>query len=147
MRGPLYPDPLADEGEHRFTYSLFPHPATGPRRDVAAEAFALNSRLITVSANADTADGPGFARVEGTELGFGTLKKAFDGDGLVLRVYEPNGARGPVTLRFAEPVAAVERVNLLEAPAEGEPIEVIEGGAAARFAVRPFEVISLRIRR
>ena len=26
LRGPLYPDPLADEGEHRFTYSLFPAP-------------------------------------------------------------------------------------------------------------------------
>ena len=26
VRGPLYPDPFADEGEHRFTYSLFPHP-------------------------------------------------------------------------------------------------------------------------
>ena len=26
VRGPLYPDPLADEGHHRFTYSLFPHP-------------------------------------------------------------------------------------------------------------------------
>ena len=25
LRGPLYPDPLADEGEHRFTYSVFPH--------------------------------------------------------------------------------------------------------------------------
>ena len=32
LRSPLYPDPFADEGEHRFTYSLFPHPATGPRR-------------------------------------------------------------------------------------------------------------------
>ena len=31
LRGPLYPDPLADEGEHRFTYSVFPHTETGRR--------------------------------------------------------------------------------------------------------------------
>jgi alpha-mannosidase len=147
LRSPLYPDPMADEGEHRFTYSIFPHAGDWTEAGVAAEAFALNSRLITVPATSDTADGPGFVQVEGTELGFGALKQAFDGDGLVLRVYEPNGARGPVTLRFSEPVAAVERVNLLEAPAEGEPIEVTDGGATARFTVRPFEVISLRIRR
>jgi alpha-mannosidase len=147
LRSPLYPDPLADEGEHRFIYSIFPHAGDWTEAGVAAEAFALNSRLITVPASSDTADGPGFVQVDGTELGFGTLKQAFDGDGLVLRVYEPNGGRGPVTLRFSEPVVAVERVNLLEAPAEGGPIEVTDGGATARFDVRPFEVVSLRIRR
>jgi alpha-mannosidase len=147
LRSPLYPDPLADEGEHRFTYSIFPHAGDWTEAGVAAEAFALNSRLITVPASSDTADGPGFVQVDGTELGFGTLKQAFDGDGLVLRIYEPNGGRGPVTLRFSEPVVAVERVNLLEAPAEGGPIEVTDGGATARFDVRPFEVVSLRIRR
>ena len=73
-------------------------------------------------------------------------RNAFDGDGLVLRVYEPNGARGPVTLRFAEPVKAVERVNLLEEPEDGA-IEPGDGGSAVTFDVRPFEVISLRIRR
>ena len=28
LRGPLYPDALADEGEHRFTYALSPHGGT-----------------------------------------------------------------------------------------------------------------------
>jgi len=146
LRGPLYPDPLADEGEHRFTYSVFPHAGDWTEAGVAAEAYALNSRLITVAAGPDTADGPGFVRVEGTELGLATLKQAFDGDGLVLRVYEPNGARGPVTLRFADPVKAVERVNLLEEP-EGGRIELGDGGRTVQLDVRPFEVISLRIRR
>jgi alpha-mannosidase len=146
LRSPLYPDPLADEGEHRFTYAVFPHAGDWTEAGVAAEAYALNSRLITVAAGPDTADGAGFVRVEGTALGLGTLKQAFDGDGLVLRVYEPNGARGPVTLRFAEPVKAVERVNLLEEPEDGA-IEPGDGGRSASFDVRPFEVISLRIRR
>jgi alpha-mannosidase len=146
LRSPLYPDPLADEGEHHFTYAVFPHAGDWTEAGVAAEAHALNSRLITVAAGPDTADGPGFVRVEGTELGLGTLKQAFDGNGLVLRVYEPNGARGPVTLRFAEPVKAVERVNLLEEPESGS-IDLGDGGSVVRLDVRPFEVISLRIRR
>ena len=36
LRGPLYPDPLADEGEHRFTYSLFPHAGDWTEAGVAA---------------------------------------------------------------------------------------------------------------
>jgi alpha-mannosidase len=147
VRGPLYPDPLADEGEHHFVYSLFPHVGDWSEAGVAAEAFALNSPPITVPAGPDTSDGEGFVQVEGIELGLGTLKVADDGNGLILRVYEPNGARGPVSLRFREPAASVERVNLLEEPAEGAPIELIEGGSAARFEVRPFELITLRLRR
>src|SRR6185312_16286436 len=58
LRSPLYPDPLADEGEHHFTYSLLPHAGDWTEAGVAAEAYALNSRLITVAAGPDTADGP-----------------------------------------------------------------------------------------
>ena len=84
--------------------------------------------------------------VEGVELGMGALKVAEAGKGLVLRVYEPNGARGQVTLRFAGKVKAVERVNLLEEPVEGSAVELIDKGAAARFEVRPFEIVTLRVR-
>ena len=146
LRSPMYPDALADEGEHRFTYALYPHPGDWSEAGIAAEAFALNSPLVAVPAGPDTADGPGFARVEGVELGMGALKLAEAGKGLVLRVYEPNGARGQVTLGFAGKVKAVERVNLLEEPVEGSAVELIDKGAAARFEVRPFEIVTLRIR-
>ena len=48
LRGPLYPDPGADEGAHDFTYSLFPHPGDWIEGNVVTEAFALNSPLIAV---------------------------------------------------------------------------------------------------
>ncbi|MDQ3658798.1 MAG: alpha-mannosidase, partial [Actinomycetota bacterium] len=46
LRGPLYPDPRADEGFHAFTYSLFPHPGDWTQGGVVGEAFALNSPLV-----------------------------------------------------------------------------------------------------
>src|SRR5919202_3689661 len=48
LRSPVHPDPLADEGEHSFTYSLFPHEGDWTGARVAQEAFALNSPLFTV---------------------------------------------------------------------------------------------------
>jgi alpha-mannosidase len=142
LRSPLYPDPLADGGEHRFTYSLFPHPGDWTAAGVAREAFALNSPLFPVIAQKDSLPEQfSLVEVEGLELALGSLKLAEEGEGVILRLYEPHGARGECTLRFGRPVGRVERVNLLE-EAE-EPVEVHEG--ALRLGVRPFEVVTLNV--
>ena len=143
VRGPLYPDPLADEGEHRFTYSLFPHPGDWTEAGVVREAFALNSPLFAVEADAETPpSGAGLFETEGVEVALGGLKKAEEGDGLILRLYEPHGARGDCKLRFSGRVERAERVNLLEEPEEKDlEVEWYE----ARFPVRPFEVVTLRV--
>ena len=142
LRSPLYPDPFADEGEHRFTYSLFPHPGDWTAAGVAREAFALNAPLFPVMAQKDTLpQGFSLVEAEGLELALGSLKLAEEGDSVILRLYEPHGARGVCTLRFGRPVGRVERVNLLE-EAE-EPVEVHEG--AVRLGVRPFEVVTLNV--
>ena len=47
---------------------------------------------------------PSFVSVDGLPLGIGALKRAEDGNGLILRVYEPHGARGIATLRFGRPI-------------------------------------------
>src|ERR687894_690102 len=142
LRSPLYPDPAADEGEHRFTYSLFPHPGDWTAAGVAREAFALNAPLFPVMAQKDTLpQGFSLVEAEGLELALGSLKLAEEGDSVILRLYEPHGARGECTLRFGRPVESVERVNLLE-EAEG-PVEVHKG--AVRLRVQPFEVVTLRV--
>jgi alpha-mannosidase len=140
LRSPLYPDPFADEGEHRFTYSLFPHPGDWTGAGVAREAFALNSPLF-VGRGSGAPIEYGLVAAEGVELALGSLKRAEDGGGVILRLYEPHGARGPASLRFAFDVRKVERVNLLEEP-EGE----IEARASVvPLYVRPFEVLTLRV--
>ncbi|HEX2729567.1 MAG TPA: glycoside hydrolase family 38 C-terminal domain-containing protein, partial [Rubrobacteraceae bacterium] len=141
LRSPMYPDPFADEGHHQFTYSLFPHPGDWTQAGVVEEAFALNSPLLAVSGSASPVE-TGFVRVEGATLALGSLKRAEDGRGVILRLYEPHGARGTSVLRFAREVLGVERVNLLE-EAEGGPV-AMEGGAV-RLEIRPFEVVSLRL--
>jgi alpha-mannosidase len=148
LRSPLYPDALTDEGEHQFTYALCPHGGTWSQSYIAHQAFELNSPLIAVPVGQTGVTSAGFVEIVAwePELGLGALKPAFDGDGVILRLYEPYGARGPVMLRFGQPVKAVERVNLLEEPVHLDPIDLVDDGAAARFAVRPFEIITLRIR-
>ena len=144
LRSPLYPDPFADEGDHSFTYSLFPHPGDWTEAGVVDEAFALNSPLFAGPASRHGLSNEfGLVVVEGVKLALGALKMAKDGRDVVLRLYEPHGARGTAALRFAVEVERVERVNLLEEP-EGGVLPVENG--VLRLEVRPFEVVTLRIR-
>jgi alpha-mannosidase len=148
LRGSLYPDPGADEGEHRFTYSLFPHPGDWTEGDVVNEAFALNSPLIAVpiaSVDASGTESGSFLDVDGLPLALGSLKRAEDGEGMILRLHEPHGARGTATLRFTRPLQRIERVNLLEEPTEGPELAPGNDAMTVQIDVRPLEVVSLRL--
>lgn len=137
LRSPLYPDPLADEGEHHFTYSVLPHIGDWTEANVVEEAFGLNSPLVV----SNGASRDAFVEVSGIRLGIGALKRAEDGNGLILRVYESNGARGSATLTFSRAINRIEVVDLLEDPA-GAPI--IHGNQV-ELQFRPFQVTSLRL--
>ena len=115
VRGSVYPDLLADEGEQSFTYALMPHAGAWHEGGVREEAEALNQPLLSFPS-------PGAAEgvwsplaVEGLPVALAGLKRAEDGSGLVLRIYEPAGARGmaapqpPPGWRVAGPVDLLER--------------------------------------
>ena len=108
-------------------------PATGSRRGCATEAEALNQPLLAAPA-------PGAAdgvlrplTVEGLPVALAGLKPAEDGAGLILRVYEPAGARGVATPKASEGWRVIGAVDLLE-----RPIEVDAN-------LRPFEVRGWRL--
>jgi alpha-mannosidase len=83
--------------------------------------------------------------IDGLLLSLGSLKRAEDGDEVILRLYEPHGNRGRATLRFQLPVQRIERVNLLEEPVAGTSLVVSDDRTAVHLDVRPFEVVSLRL--
>ena len=117
LRSPVYPDPLADEGRQSFTYALYPHAGDWLSGGVLAEAEDLNQPLFCrpVSLEADrswTAVG-----IDGMQLGLSGLKPAEDGSGLILRVYEPAGGRGEVSVTPAGSWSLAGAVDLLEEPA------------------------------
>jgi alpha-mannosidase len=141
VRGAMYPDPYADEGEHEFTYAFFPHVGDWVDADVVYEAKALNAPLAAIPVAEDATPSAAFVRNEGVRLGFGAMKKAHDREGITLRVYEPHGIRGEASLVFDRPVKAAHRTNLLEEDAEGADL-VVEGERVT-FDVRPFEIATM----
>jgi alpha-mannosidase len=159
IRGTLYPDPLADLGEQHFSYALLPHVGDWTTAGVTRQAFWFNSAMSSVPVPSNPSDAPsdvslppsgGFVRCSGLELGLGSLKQPEDedGEGVILRLYEPHGARGLAALTFPREVKRAERVTLLEehdASVLAEATEPIVSGDTIRISVRPFEVLTLRV--
>ena len=136
LRSPILPDRLADEGAQILTYSLLPHAGNWIAGGVLAEAEDLNRPLFhRPIAGAPDAEHR-FLEVRGTNIALGALKPAEDGDGLILRVYESAGGRGPVAIEPPQGWTVAGEVNLLE-----------DAIAAPAETIRPFEIRSWRLRR
>jgi alpha-mannosidase len=115
VRSPVYPDPLADEGEQGFTYALMPHAGEWHEAGVREEAEALNQPLLTLAASGLAATTIAPLQVAGLNVALSALKTAEEGDGLILRVYEPAGARGAVSVAAAGWQVSAP-LNIMEEP-------------------------------
>jgi alpha-mannosidase len=148
LRGPTYPNPGADDGEHRFAYALVVHDGVDDLEQVHLAAERFNNPVLVLAnggseAPRDTATAASFsfASVDNDRVTLETLKQAENGRGLILRVFEHANRRADATIRFGVPVATVERVNLMEDGAEALPLE----DNAIKLALRPFEITTLRV--
>lgn len=137
IKSSTMPDSGADQGGHRFTYSLLPH--TGDwRNGVREAAYALNMPI-----RCDPVE-----RGQGKTLeGFGTDARnivietaVIDSGALILRLFEAHGARGTVTISLPERVTFAAKVDLLGK--ELEPVALADGHA--ELWVRPHEIVTLR---
>ena len=144
LRSPIHPDPEADRGRHRFTYSLLPH-AGRWSRDTIAAAYALNDPVIAYSAEDSKApaetDNPPLLCCDNANLVIETVKRAEDGNGVIVRLYEAFRTRGRAKLTTGFACRGATKTNLLEARIEDVGIE----GGAVVFSYRPFEIVTLRV--
>jgi len=116
LRSPAWPDPVADEGVQDLVYALYPHAGRWLEGGVLAEAEDLNRPLLVrpVAAGAECRLRP--LAIDGLPLGLGALKPLEDGGGLLLRLYEPQGARGAASVELPEGWALDAETDLLERP-------------------------------
>jgi alpha-mannosidase len=140
LRAPIYPDPYADEGEHEFLYAVYPHSGDW-RNGTVREAEEIHSPLRIIS-NAKAEGWPSLFRFTEESLRLAALKKAENSDAIILRLYEPHGARGKTTIETALPLQKAAIVNILE----DETQELsIEDERRITLEFNPFQVISLKL--
>ncbi len=141
LRSPTMPDPVADEGEHRFAYSLLPH-AGGWGAQTIAAAYALNDPIIAVDGpGGPAAVMPSLVSADRDNVIIETIKRAEDGNGIIIRLYESQRQRGPVTLQCSFPLAEAWQTNLLEDNEEQLPAE----GHQLSLSLTPYQIVTLRL--
>ena len=82
MRSPVYPDPLADEGEQSFTYALMPHVGDWREGGVREEAEDLNQPLLAMRATGlaeGVRDAAEIAGVDGGAVGARSRRRTATG--------------------------------------------------------------------
>lgn len=149
LRGATYPDPHADQGEHHFRFALRPcvggWEEMGPvDQDMVSEAIIFNQPPITVP----TAQPLETLSLLGTDWNvfrvvMDTVKRSEDGEGIIMRFYEPIGASVETRLDPTLLIASVHRCNLLEDELGAIPLR--EDGSI-QLEVKPFEIVTLKLR-
>ncbi len=154
LRSPAYPtylhepesyvmtgyDGMRDEGRHRLEYAVTGYRGALLESSVEADAGLYNAGMLAVAGEVRLPEMPA---VESDHVYVAALKPAEEGGALILRLAEHRGRAGCVRVRLPAWVRRAERVNLLER--EGRELAV--RGGVAEFAVRAWEIVTLRLER
>lgn len=142
LRSQNYPGEMADRGEHYFTYSLYPHKGNDAAGEVSKEAYELNVPLRIVKGKELEQKEISFINTVGNVI-IDTIKKAEDTDDTIIRLYEPYGNNAKVKLAFNKVYKKISFCNLLEE----EDIEIVSNTDCVEFEVKPFEIITFKMKK
>ncbi|HKU68829.1 MAG TPA: glycoside hydrolase family 38 C-terminal domain-containing protein [Candidatus Baltobacteraceae bacterium] len=131
LRGTTWPDERADIGAAHFSYAFAPFAGVGVGAlELAWQQFAHEARVRLF-----TCEDPAVIVV--------ACKPAHDGDGVIVRVRECDGAARSIALRCAARMTHAAATDALERPVERE-VRIEQ--EHLRFDLRPYELRSLRVR-
>lgn len=147
LRAPIDPDPQADKGVHEFTYSLYLHKHGWQQGDVVQNGYELNSPLECLFCTEDNEKETilkecSFVETDSDNVVIDTLKRAEDGNGWILRIYESIGKKTNTELTVNLPVTEAEECDLMEENGSSVCFEE----QRLNFTINPFEIKTFRIR-
>ncbi len=150
LRSPHYPhaiepwrlndERLTDQGEHIFTYALYPHAGDYTVGESLQRARELNQPLVVVGGTPEQI--PSLVTVSSPNIIIDSIKKAEDSDDVVIRLHEAYGQTLKTTLTFGVRADAAADCDLLEQ--EISVLKISKSKLALKFT--PFEIKTLRIK-
>ncbi len=146
LRSPTWPDPDADRGHHDFSYSLYPHAGTWKQALTVRRGYEFNYQLKAEQIEAHEGSLPprqSFVSIAPENVVLTAVKKAEDGDGLILRLYEWAGKQNDVHITVPDGATGAAIVNLMEQP-DGSSL-ALNGGNQIVAPIHPYEILTIRV--
>jgi len=148
LRSFVDPDRLPDIGRHTIRWALLPHAGSWLAAGLPRRGMEYNVPLQAWPGREQKGDLPAahsFVSVGGDPWFVVTgVKKAEDGNGIVVRGYDASGRGAQVTLAFARRVRSARKVSITEQPMDGSTLKVRGGRVYVR--VKPWEIVSVMVR-
>jgi alpha-mannosidase len=145
LRSPAYPEPDTDKGRQQFMYSLYPHEGTWQHAMTFRRAYELNYRLLATQAEAHNGVLPpshSFLALTSDNVVLTAMKKAEEGNSLILRLFEWQGSTSVVHIELPGHPTAAQESGMMEtdiiAPQKLE-------GSIIQTTFKPYEIKTLRI--
>ncbi len=145
------PNPMADREPHQAVYSVLPHIGSWKEAGIVKEAYLLNNPLkgyVPGKTARQKKEGKllpeeyGFVTCEARNLMIEVIKKAEDGEDVILRLYEFENTRTQASLTFAKEIKQVWLCDMLE----NKQKMLARQTSVCTFPVKPFEIITLRVK-
>lgn len=140
LKGSILPDPEADLGTHHFTYALYPHAGDWRAGDVIGAATALNVPLYAARTAQPTGQQT-FIACDAPNVSLEAVKRAEDGQRLILRLVERYNRRTQATLTLYRPVTRAHSCDLMER----EETELAHDGHTVTVTLQPCEIVTLAL--
>ncbi|MFC0272681.1 alpha-mannosidase [Metabacillus herbersteinensis] len=133
LKGAIYPDPTADQGEHTFTYSLLPHLGDWRAGETVKQAWFLNNPMKVVRGEFLPME-RSFMNLTNDHVQVDAIKKKEEDAAVIIRLHEYEGRRGNVLIDFPKNVSRWSESNLME-QAEG-----MEQTGKIELEINPYEI-------
>lgn len=146
--------------QRRLTYSLavLPHRGTWESEEVWREAMkhnnpprAFSTGMVKNRTGSKQGNGPGsrsYLAVEGRNVILSSIKKAEQGDALILRLYNPSDALAQAIISLPFCPARIQLAGLDEnvSPITGSDLVLVQDGEKkVRVSIPPQKIVSLRL--
>ncbi len=145
LKSGTYPDPTADKCEHYFTYSLMPHSGDYKSAGTIKEAYFINNPMTAFKVKKQAgklADEFSLVSVADENVVIETVKKAEDGDGIIVRMYESFNKRTNTTLTLGFDFNSAAICDLME----NDVKTLRTKGNQIPVELKSFEIVTLKIK-
>ena len=144
LRAPTWPDPLADRGKHKFTYSIYVHQGRWDEAETVKKGHQLNSPLVALATDRHQGQFPGifsFFSVNSPGVILDTVKKAEQGTAFIFRFYESKGKAEKAVVNFFKAPEKIVETDLME----NELKEIQFTGNKVSLDFKKFEIKTLKV--
>ncbi|OXX82703.1 alpha-mannosidase [Paraclostridium benzoelyticum] len=141
LKSATHPDPVQDQGEQNFTYSLLPHSGDFIDGNTVKHAYELNQPLRAIKGMLKSEVKKQLFKFNDTNILVDAIKKAEDEDMIIIRFHDYSGSRQNVSIDSDYEITGWMETNLME-----KPIENLRNENSINVVVNPYEIKTLMIK-